>query len=97
VSYEIHPKVEQDLREAVEHLATRATARTVARFFAEFERVAQLLVEHPGIGTPMSRGRRIHTLRIFRYCVVYRLVEGKPRILVLRHKRRSPSHGGGRR
>jgi plasmid stabilization system protein ParE len=97
VSYELHPKVEQDLKEAADHLAKHASARTVGRFLAEFERVANFLVDHPDIGTPMSRGRRIHPFRIFKYAVVYRLVDGKPRILVVRHRRRRASHGGGRR
>lgn len=97
MTYSLHPKVESDLDEAAEHLAKRASTRTVARFLAEFERVANLLVEHPGMGTPMSRGRRIHPFRVFKYSVVYRIVDGLPRILVVRHKRRRPSYGGGRR
>ncbi|HET7863310.1 MAG TPA: type II toxin-antitoxin system RelE/ParE family toxin [Burkholderiaceae bacterium] len=97
MTYELHPKVEQDLDEAAEHLAQRASPRTVARFLAEFERVVNLIVEHPGIGTPMSRGRRIHPFRVFKYSVVYRLVDGKPRILLVRHKRRRAGYGGGRR
>ena len=97
MTYTLHPKVERDLEEAAEHLAKHASPRTVARFFAEFERVADLLVEHPGMGTPMSRGRRIHPFRVFKYSVVYRIVDEKPRILVVRHKRRRASYGGGRR
>ena len=50
MTYTLHPKVERDLEEAAEHLAKHASPRTVARFFAEFERVADLLVEHPGMG-----------------------------------------------
>ena len=97
MTYTLHPKVEGDLDEAVEHLAKHASKRTVAKFLAEFERVANLLVEHPGIGTPMSRGRRIHPFRVFKYSVVYRIVNEMPRILVVRHKRRRASYGGGRR
>jgi plasmid stabilization system protein ParE len=97
LSYTLHPKVEGDLTEAAAHLAKHASPRAAARFLAEFERVANLLVERPGIGTPMSRDRRIHPFRVFRYSVVYRVVDGKPRILVVRHKRRRASNGGGRR
>lgn len=93
----LHPQVERDLDEAAEHLLRHASARTVARFLAEFERVANLLVEHPDIGTPISRGRRIHPFKVFRYAVVYRVVDGMPRILVVRHRRRHASHGGARR
>ena len=97
MTYTLHPKIEDDLDEAAEYLGKHASPRTVDRFLAEFERVANLLVEHPGIGTPISRGRRIHPFRVFKYSVVYRLIEGKPRILVVRHKRRRKSYGGGRR
>jgi toxin ParE1/3/4 len=97
MTYSLHPKIESDLSEAAEHLSKHASARTVARFLAEFERVANLLVENPGIGTPMSRGRRIHPFRVFKYSVVYRVTNGQPRILVVRHKRRRPGYGGGRR
>jgi plasmid stabilization system protein ParE len=97
VSYSLHPKVESDLREAAEYLSKHASARTAARFLVEFERVANLLVENPDIGTPTSRNRRIHPFRVFKYSVVYRVTNGQPRILVVRHKRRKPSYGGGRR
>ncbi len=40
----------------VGQVGSESSARTLARFFAEYERVVNLLVEHPGIGTPMSRG-----------------------------------------
>lgn len=97
MTYTLHPKVEEDLDEAAEHLAQHASPRTAARFLAEFERVMNLLMEHPGIGTPISRGRRIHPFRVFKYSVIYRLVDGRPRVLVVRHRRRRASYGGGRR
>jgi plasmid stabilization system protein ParE len=86
MTYTLHPKVEEDLDEAAAHLAAHVSPRTVARFLAEFERVVHLLMEHPGIGTPISRGRKIHPFRVFRYSVIYRLVDGQPRVLVVRHK-----------
>jgi toxin ParE1/3/4 len=97
MTYSLHPQVESDLSAAAEHLAKHASQRTVERFFAEFERVANLLVQHPEIGSPLSRGRRTHPFRVFKYSVVYRIVEGKPRILLVRHQRRRANLGGGRR
>lgn len=97
MTYTVHPKVEADLDEAALHLAEQASERTVERFFAEFERVVELLVQHPGLGTPMSRGRRMHLFRVFKFALVYRLVDGMPRISLVRHQRRRPSFGGGRR
>ena len=97
MNYTIHPAVEMDIAETAEHLELHASAKTAARFVTEFERVANLLAEHPGLGTPMSRGRRIHPFKVFKYSVVYRILDGRVRILVVRHRRRSPSYGGGRR
>ena len=97
MSYTVHPGVEKDIAETAEHLELHGSAKTAARFVAEFERVANLLVEHPGLGTPMSRGRRVHPFKVFKYSVVYRVVEGRVRILVVRHRRRNPGYGGGRR
>lgn len=44
------------------------------RFLGEFERVAELLVEYPGFGTPAAKGRRVYPLRVFPYSVVYRIL-----------------------
>jgi plasmid stabilization system protein ParE len=96
MSYSLHPEVESDLAAAARHLQVHASARIAARFLAEFERVTLLLVEHPGFGTPMSRGRRIYPLRMFKYSVVYRAVDGHVRILVVRHQKRKPEYGGDR-
>ena len=97
MTYTVHPAVERDLDEAASYLVKHASLRTVARFLDEFKRVADLLVEHPEIGTPISRGRRIQPFRVFRYAVVYRVVDGRPHILLVRHKRRRANLGGTRR
>ena len=73
MNYTLHPQAEGDLDEAAEYLSKRASPRTASRFLAEFERVVALIVEPPGIGTTMSRGKRIHPFRVFKYSVVYRL------------------------
>lgn len=94
--YSLHPEVGGDLEEAALHLQQRASPRTAAKFLAEFERVANLLVEHPGLGTPMLRGRKMHPLKVFKYSVVYRIVEDGVRILVVRHRRRKLTYGNAR-
>jgi plasmid stabilization system protein ParE len=97
MTYSLHPEVERDLDEAAAHLLQHGSAQVAARFLAEFGRVLDLLVEHPGLGTTMSRGRRIHPFRVFKYSAVYRVVDGRVRILVVRHQKRKPGHGGQRR
>jgi hypothetical protein len=45
---------------------TEHTGLAVAeRFLEEFERVAKLLVEFPGLGTPTTKGRKSFPLQVF--------------------------------
>lgn len=78
--------------------AAEAGPVVAGRFFKEFERVVNLLVQYPGFGTPAKPGRRVFPLRIFPYSVVYRqLEEGSIRVLVVRHQHRRFGYGGNRR
>ncbi len=67
------------------------------RFLEEFERITKLLVEHPGLGTPTTGGRRTFPLKVFPYLVVYRNLETGIRILIVRHQYRKPGYTGSRR
>ncbi|MFX7521903.1 type II toxin-antitoxin system RelE/ParE family toxin, partial [Acinetobacter baumannii] len=64
---------------------------------SEFERVVELLLEYPGIGTPADELRRVHPLHEFPYSVIYREIDGRLRILVVRAQHRDPDHGELRR
>lgn len=65
MTYSLHPAAEQDIADALDFDAQQAGLLLARRFLDEFERVANLLVEHPGFGTPTTRGRRVHPLRVF--------------------------------
>jgi plasmid stabilization system protein ParE len=97
VTYSLHPGAEQDLADALDFYTTHAGPTVARRFLAEFERIAGLLAEHPGVGTATGRGRRTYPLQVFPYSVVYRSLAVSVRILVVRHQHRKPSHGAGRR
>jgi plasmid stabilization system protein ParE len=64
---------------------------------AEFERVAKLLVEFPGIGTPADELRRDHPQHDFPWSVTYRELNGRIRVLVVRGQFRDSAHGEPRR
>jgi toxin ParE1/3/4 len=51
MTYSLHPGAEQDIVGAMDFYNQQAGPVVVARFLEEFERVANLLVEHPGLGT----------------------------------------------
>ena len=96
MSYELHPGAEQDIADAIDFYAERAGMVVAQRFLVEFERVANLLVSHPGFGTPALNGRRVFPLQVFPYSVVYQAVNNGIQILVVRHQHRKPNYGGKR-
>jgi plasmid stabilization system protein ParE len=97
VNRSIHRFASEDLAEAVRFYRTEAGVGLARRFLAEFERVAVLLQQHPGLGTPTSDGRQVHPLTDFPYSVIYRREDTTLRILVVRHQSRDPEYGEGRR
>ena len=97
MTYSLHPGAEQDIAAALDFYTEQAGLLLAQRFLDEFERVARLLVTHPGVGTPTTKGRRVFPLRVFPYSVVYRQLEAGIRIIVVRHQHRKPGYGGTRR
>jgi plasmid stabilization system protein ParE len=97
VSYSLHRGAEQDVLEAAQFYRREAGAKVANRFLREFERVAELLVELPHIGTPADDVRRTFPLQDFPYSLIYRPSAGHIRVLVVRHQHRDPEHGETRR
>ena len=97
MTYSLHPGAEQDIANALDFYVERAGLPVARRFLSEFERVAQLLVEHPGLGTPTTKGRGVFPLRVFPYSIVYRSLGAGIWIIVVRHQHRKPRYGGSRR
>ena len=96
MTYSLHPGAEHDIANALDFYSEQAGLVVAERFLEEFERVARLLVEHPGLGTPTTRGRRTFPLKVFPYSVAYRKLESSIRILIVRHQHRKPGYAGGR-
>ena len=48
----LHPGAEQDIQEAAAFYEREGSSVLAARFVAEFKRLSNLLIEHPGIGLP---------------------------------------------
>ena len=97
MTYSLHPGAERDVADALDFYSEHAGSIVAARFLEEFERIANLLVEHPDLGTPTMRGRRTFSLKVFPYSVVYQNLESGIRILIVRHQHRKPGYAGGRR
>jgi plasmid stabilization system protein ParE len=97
MTYSLHRGAELDLLEAARFYRQEGGAKLANRFLSEFERVAKLLAEFPGIGTPADDLRRVHPLQDFPYSVIYRESGGHVRVLVVRAHLRDPEHGESRR
>ncbi len=65
MSYSLHRGAELDLLEAARFYRREGGAKLAVRFLKEFERVAELLVEFPTIGTPTDEASRMHPFQDF--------------------------------
>jgi plasmid stabilization system protein ParE len=97
MTWSLHREAERDLLEAARFYRREGGAKLANRFLDEFERIAKLLVQFQGIGTPVDELRRVHSLRDFPYSVIYRVSDGHIRVLVIRGHLRDPGHGDLRR
>lgn len=95
--YTLHPKAAQDITHAFDFYEKEAGQPVAQAFLSEFQRVARLVAQVPGLGTPISKGRKTFPLRIFPYSIVYRVDSATIQILVVRHQRRRPNYGNTRR
>jgi plasmid stabilization system protein ParE len=91
------PAAEADVLEAAAFYEVTGSALVAAKFVSEFKRVADLLLEFPDIGAPRSRGRRGFGLSLFPYTIIYRPQPDGITVLVVKHDRRRPDYGGGRK
>lgn len=66
-------------------------------FFQEVERVLDLVAANPQAYPLASRGRRKAHLMRFPYTIFYRIHPDRVRILTIRHDKRDPNYGAGRK
>ncbi len=92
MTYSLHPEAERDIADALDFYTEHASGVVAKRFLEEFERIATLIAEHPSLGTPTTRGRRMFPLKIFPYSVVYRNNANSVQILIVRHQHRKPGY-----
>jgi len=87
VKRSIHRQAAEDLAEIKATYERTGSARLAARFLDEFERVANLLTENPGLGKPFDLPRRIF---------VHKPTDEGIRVLAVRHQHRDPAYGRDR-
>ena len=92
----VHRGAEADLTEAFRFYRREGGSGLAARFLKEIERVARLLEQYPGLGTPTNADRRSYPIGDFPYSIIYKIDQEGIRILVVRHQNRDPEYGDDR-
>jgi len=91
MKYEFHPEAEQELYES----ASRYEAEVLGlglRFAEEVERVIELLLEHPDLGSRLDDDLRHFVLRKFPFSIVYAVVRDLVYIVAVAHGSREPGY-----
>lgn len=91
MKYEFHPEAEQELYEAASRYEAEVSELGV-RFADEVERVIQLLLEHPELGSRLDNDLRHFVLRKFPFSVVYAVVSDIVSIVAVAHGSREPGY-----
>lgn len=95
--YWLHPKAEDDLREAAEFYRESADVSLSRSFLAEFRQSANILLQHPGLGAVWRNGRRRLLMKRFPYSLIYAISGEQVRILAVAHHSRKPDYWRDRR
>ena len=90
-----HPEAAEEYREASDRYRA-VSARTIARFEAEVERVLDLAETFPEMYPLYDDDHRFAVLRRFPYCVIYQVRSGQIYVVALAHTSRPPGYWQGR-
>jgi plasmid stabilization system protein ParE len=98
MNYSLHPEAAGDLREAAEFYRVRAGNSLSQSLLAEFEQSVNILLQHPGLGSPWrGRGRRRYLMKRFPYFLIYTVSAEEIRIIAVAHQSRRPGYWRGRK
>ena len=93
----LHPKVYSDIAQVMEYYEQVASADLADEFYAELRRLMSEAAKRPESFPIRERDIRRANLRRFPYHFLFRIANDAVRILVVRHHKREPSLGIGRR
>lgn len=93
----LHPKVYSDVAQVMDYYERVASADLADEFYAEFQHLIREAVKRPESFPIRERDIRRANMRRFPYHFLFRVTGDVVRILVVRHHKREPSLGTGRR
>ncbi len=91
-----HPKLADDIRKVATHYEG-ISAKLVTSFWNELESAIHSIEENPRIHHFDSSGLRRANLKRFPYHLLYEIEDDTLFLLVLRHDKRAPQYGTGRK
>lgn len=99
MTLEFHPAVQKDLNEALDYYEAEGGVHLADRFEAEFRATLAALKAGPTRFPFYQKGARFRRVRLksFPFLVVYREDTISIRVTLLKHERRHPQFGMGRR
>ena len=92
-----HRLIQKDLRSVLRYYEEEVGPELARQFYDEFERVIEAVAENPRRFHMVTESLRRANFRRFPYHILYRETSAGLRVLVLRHHRRDPRYGLGRR
>lgn len=92
-----HPKLYADIAQVMEYYEQVASADLADEFYAELLQLMREAAKRPESFPIRERDIRRANLRRFPYHFLFRVASDAVRILVVRHHKREPSLGIGRR
>lgn len=93
MSHWLHPKAEEELGDAAEYYANRASLTIALAFLAEYERVRDMIVANQKCGSLFEGGLRAFQFDRFPYTLIYEEDPDQgPQIYAVAHQRREPGY-----
>ncbi len=93
MNYWLHPQAVEDLEEGALYLASHVSSRVADEFLAEFERVIEILLSNPMLGTPLGGDFREYQFTGFSYSLFYATGDDRgPHIYAVAHQSRDPGY-----
>jgi plasmid stabilization system protein ParE len=93
----IHPLVQRDLRQILNHYTEEGGSRLADRFFNEVEVMVAQISKNPERFHFIDDRYRRANFSTFPYHFIFESNLAGPRITILRHHRRNPRYGRNRR
>jgi len=99
MTLDFHPAVQRDFNEAINYYEERGGRHLADRFETEFRVCVEAIKAAPTSFAPHGTAAMFRRIRLasFPYVMLYRQLPDVLRVVLLKHERRHPLYGTGRR